>query len=210
MNVITVPAIGAPQGNIVLMHGWGANHDDLVELVPYLQLSSYQFLLPNGIFEHQYSETGKTWYSFTGAGQLTASSRQELATSRQLLQDWLLTLPQTTGVALDRTWIGGFSQGGAMALDVGLDLAVAGIMVLSGYLHPELTAPAHCPPVVILHGRQDEVVPIEAAWQTRQQLLNWGAVIQYHELEMGHTIIPAELQIVRQFVCAEHASEPPS
>ncbi len=207
MNVITVPAVGASQGNIVLMHGWGANNNDLVELIPALQLPNYQFLLPNGIFDHQYTATGKTWYSFTGAGQLTATSRQELTTSRQLLQDWLLTLPQTTGVALDRTWIGGFSQGGAMALEVGLDLAVAGIMVLSGYLHPERTAPAQCPPVVILHGRQDEVVPIEAAWQARQQLMNWGAVVQYHELPMGHTIIPAELQIVRQFVGAKNSSE---
>jgi phospholipase/carboxylesterase len=200
MDFITVPATGMPQGNVVLLHGWGANNEDLLELLPYLQLPNYQFLLPNGIFDHQYTETGKTWYSFTGAGQLTASSRQELMTSRQILQDWLVALPQSTGIALDRTWIGGFSQGGAMALDIGLVTPVAGIMVLSGYLHPELVAPALCPPMVILHGRQDEVVPIDAAWQIRHQLIDWGATVQYHELEMGHTIIPEELSIMRQFV----------
>ena len=198
--MITVPASGVPQGNIVLIHGWGANSDDLVGLLPYLQLPNYQFLLPNGLFEHQYTETGRAWYSFTGAGQLTASSQPELVTSRQTLQDWLGTLPETTGVALDRTWIGGFSQGGAMALEIGLALPVAGIMVLSGYLHPDLTAPKTCPAVAIWHGRQDEVVPIEAAWQTRNQLINWGAIVQYHELEMEHTIIPEEIKMMRQFV----------
>jgi phospholipase/carboxylesterase len=200
MDVITVPATGVPQGNIVLMHGWGANNDDLLGLLPYFQLPSYQFLLPNGLFEHQYTETGRAWYSFTGAGQLTDDSQQELVTSRQALQDWLQTLPETTGVALDHTWIAGFSQGGAMALEVGLTLPVAGIMVLSGYLHTNLTAPATCPPVAIWHGRQDEVVPIEAAWQTRNQLINWGAIVQYHELEMGHTIVPEEIQMMQQFV----------
>jgi phospholipase/carboxylesterase len=200
MNVITVPATGIPQGNIVLLHGWGANNDDLVELVPYLQLPNYQFLLPNGIFDHQYTETGKTWYSFTGAGHLTPSSRQELALSRQHLQDWLGQLPATTNIGLDRTWVGGFSQGGAMALEMGLGLPVAGIMMLSGYLHPELTAPVQIPPVVVLHGRQDEVVPIDAAWETRNQLMAWGARVQYHELDMGHTIVPAELQMMRQFI----------
>ncbi len=200
MDVTTVPATGVPQGNIVLMHGWGANNDDLVGLLPYLQLPNYQFLLPNGLFEHQYTETGRAWYSFTGAGELTAHSRQELVTSRQILQDWLQTLPKTTGVDLDHTWIAGFSQGGAMALEVGLTLPVAGIMVLSGYLHTDVTTPQTCPPVAIWHGRQDEVVPIEAAWQTRQQLLKWGAVVQYHELEMGHNIIPEEIKMMKQFV----------
>lgn len=200
MDVITVPTTGVPQGNIVLMHGWGANNDDLVGLLPYLQLPNYQCLLPNALFEHQYTESGRAWYSFSGAGQLTASSRQELVASREALQDWLKTLPETTGVALDRTWIAGFSQGGAMALEVGLTLPVAGIMVLSGYLHPDLTAPTTCPPVAIWHGRQDDVVPISAAWQTRQQLINWGAVVQYHELEMGHTITPEEIKMMQQFV----------
>ncbi len=200
MDVIIIPATGVPQGNIVLMHGWGANNDDLMELLPYLELPNYQFLLPNGIFEHQYTEAGRAWYSFTGAGQLTATSQQELVTSCQTLQDWLGKLPETTGVALDRTWICGFSQGGAMALEIGLALPVAGIMVLSGYLHSDLIAPVTCPPVAIWHGRQDEVVPIEAAWQARNQLINWGATVQYHELNMGHTIIPEEIKMMQQFV----------
>ncbi len=204
MNVITKTATGKPQGNVILLHGWGANHDDLAELLPYLNLPNYQFLLPNGVFEHQYTETGRAWYSFTGAGQLTDTSQSELATSRQTLQDWLQTLPQTTGVGLDRTWIIGFSQGGAMALDLGLNLPVAGVMVLSGYLHPDLLAsskaPPACPTVLICHGRQDEVVPIEQAWQARQQLIDWGAIVQYHELEMGHTIIPAEIDMIRRLI----------
>jgi phospholipase/carboxylesterase len=77
------------------------------------------------------------------------------------------------------------------------------LIVMSGYLHPDITAPAHCPPVAILHGRQDDVVPIDQAWQARQQLIDWGAKVQYQELEMGHGIVLEELQIIRQFLVGE-------
>jgi phospholipase/carboxylesterase len=202
LEIISVPAnTPTPAGTIVLLHGWGANHDDLGELVPYFKLPEYQFLFPNGIFDHEYSETGKMWYSFTGAGQLTDRSITQLATSRQILSEWIQTLPATTGVPLDRTWIAGFSQGGAMTLDIGLDLPVAGLIVLSGYLHPDCPKPlTTAPPVSIVHGRQDDVVPITAARMSRDRLTQWGVNVQYQEFDMGHSIIPEVLQVVKSFV----------
>jgi phospholipase/carboxylesterase len=202
IELISIPAnTPTPAGTIVLLHGWGANHDDLGELAPYFKLPEYQFLFPNGIFQHQYTETGRMWYSFTGAGQLTDRSKVELATSRQVLTDWIHTLPQTTGVALDRTWIAGFSQGGAMTLDIGLDLPVAGLIVLSGYLHPDRPKPqSETSPVLIVHGRQDDVVPIAAAQMSRDKLTQWGVNVSYQEFDMGHSIVPEVLQVVRQFV----------
>jgi phospholipase/carboxylesterase len=122
LEIISVPAsTNKPVGTIVLLHGWGANHQDLGELAPYFNLPEYQFLFPNGIFDHEFSDTGKMWYSFTGAGSLTDLSVKQLATSREALSEWIKWLPNTTGIPLDRTWIAGFSQGGAMTLDIGLD-----------------------------------------------------------------------------------------
>jgi phospholipase/carboxylesterase len=204
LDILAPPALN-PIGNIVFLHGWGANHQDLLDLVPYLQLPEYQFFLPNGFFPHQFTDTGRMWYSFTGAGRLTETGRQELATSRDRLREWILGLPAQTGIPLHKTWLGGFSQGGAMTLEVGLFLPLAGLIVMSGYLHPDLPAPETCPPVAIIHGRQDEVVPIDQAWQARQQIIEWGGTVQYQELEMGHDVVPAELQTVRQFVRGQFA-----
>ena len=54
LDIIFVPAqTGKPIGSIVVLHGWGANHDDLGELVPYFKLPEYQFLFPNGTFDHE-------------------------------------------------------------------------------------------------------------------------------------------------------------
>jgi phospholipase/carboxylesterase len=204
LEIISVPAnISTPTGAIALLHGWGANHQDLGDLAPYFKLPEYQFLFPNGIFDHEFTDTGKMWYSFTGAGHLTDQSITQLATSRQVLSDWIQSLPATTGVPLDRTWIAGFSQGGAMTLDIGLDLPVAGLIVLSGYLHPDRAKPlAAAPPVLIVHGRQDDVVPVAAARNSRDLITQWGVKVQYQEFEMGHSIVPEVLNVVRDFVRA--------
>jgi phospholipase/carboxylesterase len=202
LDIIFVPAqTDTPIGTIVLLHGWGANNQDLGDLVPYFKLPEYQFLFPNGIFEHEYSDEGKMWYSFTGAGQLTDRSVTQLATSRQTLTEWVRSLPDSTGIPLDRTWIAGFSQGGAMTLEIGLDLPVAGLICLSGYLHQNRAKPAlAAPPVLVVHGRQDDVVPIVAARKSRETLTQWGVKVQYQEFDMGHSIVPEVLDVVKSFV----------
>ncbi len=202
LDIIFVPArTDKPLGTIVLLHGWGANNEDLGDLVPYFNLPEYQFLFPNGIFDHEFSDTGKMWYSFTGAGQFTDRSITQLATSHAVLSDWIQSLPDGTGIPLDRTWIAGFSQGGAMTLEIGLDLPVAGLMVMSGYLHRERPKPTkNTPPVLIVHGTQDDVVPIEASRNSQQQLTAWGVDVKYQEFNMGHSIVPEVLDVVRNFV----------
>ncbi len=205
LDIIFVPArTNTPLGTIVLLHGWGANNQDLGDLVPYFNLPEYQFLFPNGLFDHEYSEDGKMWYSFTGAGQLTDRSITQLVTSREVLTTWIESLPASTGIPLDRTWIAGFSQGGAMTLEIGLDLPVAGLIVLSGYLHPDRVKPQQAaPPVAIVHGRQDDVVQIAAARKSQEVLTQWGVDVLYQEFDMGHSIVPEVLQVVRQFVTSK-------
>ncbi len=124
-----------------------------------------------------------------------------LSESRQQLSEWLGSLAASTGVPLSRTVLAGFSQGAAMTLDVGLSLPLAGLVALSGYLHP-ITGllTKGIPPVLIVHGRQDQVVPIKAAQQARDTLIEVGALVQYHELDMKHEIQPAVLELVRNFV----------
>jgi len=136
------------------------------------------------------------WYDF-GEGY------RGLSESRQLLREWLQPLAASTGIPLSRTILAGFSQGAAMALDVGLSLPVAGLVALSGYLHPRAASPEQSfPPVLIIHGRRDQVVPLRAAQEARDGLITAGASVQYHELDMGHEIQPAVLALIRDFVLA--------
>lgn len=177
------------------MHGWGANAQDLMTVAPMLRLSEYQFIFPQGPFPHPQAPSGRAWYA------LETGQYNGLEQSQKQLKEWLPTLEASTGVPLSRTILGGFSQGGAMTLDVGRYLPVAGLIVLSGYLHfsPE-PVPHSLPPVLIVHGRQDPVVPLRAAIQAKTVFEQLGAKVQYQEFNMGHEIRPEVLTVIQSFV----------
>jgi phospholipase/carboxylesterase len=188
-----------PKGLIVLLHGWGANARDLASLAPLLHLPDYQFFCPDAPFPHPHVFEGKMWYD------LETSEHTGLRESQRLLTDWLKGLESQTGVPLSRTIVAGFSQGGAMTLDVGLGLgntpALAGLVVFSGYLHAPIDRQtAIRPPVLMLHGTQDPIVPVTAARQARDILTQLGITTNYREFDIAHEICPEEIALMREFV----------
>lgn len=188
----------APAGLIVCLHGYGGNAQDLASKAPALNLPKYQFLLPDAPFPYSSESGGRQWYN------LESQDFQGLSSSRQRLTDWLKSLESTTGVPLSRTILSGFSQGGAMTLDVGFTVPLAGLVSLSGYLHstPKPIAGASLPPVLIVHGRRDRIVPLGEAQRTRDRLRALGVAVKYQEFDMGHEIQPAVLTLMRNFVVA--------
>ena len=187
-----------PVGLIVALHGWGANAEDVASLLPFINLPDYQFIFPDAPFPHPHSPVGKAWYDLRKENMY-----EGLTESRQMLIDLLQSLESSTGVPLSRTVLSGFSQGGAMTLDVGLKLPLAGLAVMSGYLHPDVaTTPAktNFPQILIMHGRQDEVVPLQSAIKARETVESLGVAVKYHEFDAGHEINPQMLNLLRNFV----------
>ncbi len=197
LNSTSVPPTSGqpPKGLIVALHGYGANAQDLVGLAPMLNLPDYYFLFADAPLPYPPIPGGLMWYN------LEQNNLTELASSREVLQNWLKSLPEKTGIPLEKTILSGFSQGGAMTLDVGLNLPLAGLVSLSGYWHsqprPEISK---FPPVLLVHGTEDRVVPLSAAQQTRTNLKSWGVSISYHEFAMGHEIRQEVLELMRNFV----------
>lgn len=198
----TIEAISAlpndtqPTYLLVVLHGWGANYQDFVPFAKVLNLPGFGYMFPNAPFDHFQVPGGKAWYAlehkdFTG-----------LAQSRQLLLNWLTSLEASTGVPLARTVMAGFSQGGAMTLDVGLTLPLAALCSFSGYLHyePQVQANQTYPPTMIIHGKQDFVVPLQAAVKAKDELSKIGVKVQYHEFEMGHEVRDEAIALFKQFI----------
>ena len=199
MQVINVPPTTGkePTGLIVVLHGWGANAKDLASVVPFLNLPDYQFILPDAPFNHPHVAGGQAWYDFQ-------QNNKGYFESKQLLNDWLQSLEKETSIPLSQTILSGFSQGAAMTLDVGLHLPLAGLVALSGYLHPvtEVVKSAIAP-ILLVHGRLDSVVPLSAAQKARDSLLAMGAKVQYQEFDMGHEIRPEVIALIRNFIVAQ-------
>ncbi|MGA1262473.1 MAG: alpha/beta hydrolase [Prochlorothrix sp.] len=191
----TLRPSGSPQGQVVLLHGWGANAEDLLGIVPLLQLPELVFCSPDGPIQHPHAPQGRMWYD------MESPQWKGLAESRSQLLQWLQNLEQSTQIPLEKTILLGFSQGGAMTLDVGLQLPIAGLVVLSGYLHPELVIDrAEIPPVLVVHGRFDQVVPPAEAQNTQTFLQEIQAPYTYREFAMGHEINLETINEVQQFV----------
>ncbi|NJK60682.1 MAG: alpha/beta hydrolase [Oscillatoriales cyanobacterium SM2_1_8] len=175
---------------LVLLHGWGASAADLAPLAEVLQAPDRQVLRWQA--PHQRPMGGYMWYDLMALE--TDPVPWGLPESRQYLQTSLANLP------LERTVLAGFSQGGAMALDVGLTLPLAGVISFSGYLHATNTPPQPLPPVALFHGQNDEMVPAIAARSARQTLSRWGATVTYAEFVGGHTIVPEAIAAAQSFL----------
>lgn len=194
---VSPPGKQTPKALIVTLHGWGANAQDVASLIPYINLPDYEFLLPNAPYPYPHADTGRAWYDLR-----TENMYAGLVESKQLLIDWLQSLETNTGIPLSRTILSGFSQGGAMTLDVGLSLPLAGLVVMSGYPHPSVATlnPGNFPPTLIMHGTKDEVVPLQASIKSRDMAKSLGVAVEYHEFEMGHEINLPMLEALRTFV----------
>jgi phospholipase/carboxylesterase len=189
--------LGPPsaQQRLVLLHGWGADADDLLDLGrllvgPDVSLVALQAPLPHP------AGVGRQWYDLQQPGW------PQLPAARDALRQRLKALDAE--LSLKRTVLLGFSQGAAMALDVSTSsgaLPVAGLVGCSGYPHPAWTPqPGLAPAVLLSHGRQDPVVPYGASEALREQLQTAGAAVELLGFEGGHAIDPGLFPVIRQFL----------
>lgn len=187
-----------PSVLIVCLHGWGSNAGNVSSLFRFFQLPTCQFVFPHAPFSYAYSPTGKQWYD------LQPNNMYEgFVESRQLLQDFLLSLASRTGIPLSQTILSDFSQGGAMTLDLGLELPLAGLVSMSGYLHADSLKQEISNTLLkalIMHGKQDKVVPLAAAIQAKVTLQSLGVAVKYHEFDMGHEMRPPIVKLFQDFV----------
>lgn len=190
---------------IVLLHGWGANAQDVAGLIEAISMISIPFkgLLPDAPFPHPMVPGGRQWYGFPNnydfRMQHDFGAQADLQESRELLTTWMRSLPAKTGIPLEKTIMGGFSQGGAMTLDVGPSLPLAAMLILSSYSHVPIAKCVSPRPVLVLHGNQDPVVPVAKSVDTKNQLEQQGQTVTYQTFDMQHEVSLDALKVASQF-----------
>ncbi|XFA72195.1 dienelactone hydrolase family protein [Thermosynechococcaceae cyanobacterium Okahandja] len=185
---------------LLLLHGWGANAADLLPLGSFLAPTA-QTYAAEAPFPHPYVSGGRMWYDLSqhdslGGSLLLDEGATDLAASEAALRQWFADLP----IDLSRTVLAGFSQGGALTLALGLQFPFAGLMVFSGYLVRPPTPRSPAPPVLMIHGTADPVVPLGAAEASYRHLQQANIPVTFHALPMGHEINSAALALGQDFM----------
>ena len=171
---------------IILIHGWGADADDLLMLgKDIIEISKVDFeilsLRAPGVHPNN---TGRQWYGLYPPDWNEAESEvNKLLLSLKILNN--------NYIPLKKTILLGFSQGGAMAIDVGCKLDIGLIVSCSGYPHPNWKPGQKFPPTLISHGLKDEVVPISASKIMYQKIKSISRnFCELNEFDGYHSIDP--------------------
>jgi phospholipase/carboxylesterase len=198
------PAAGEPEGALILVHGRGADENDLYPLLdifdPQRRLVG---MTPGGPLS--FPPGGRHWYALGGVGtpepQTFAATFADLT---KLLDEQLAE----HGAGWDRTLLGGFSQGAVMSYAVGLGAGrplPAGILAMSGFM-PAVDGWELRPdglqgyPVAIAHGTMDPVISVDFGRAARDRLAAAGADVLYRESPMPHTIDPRVIPDLQAWV----------
>ena len=204
------PLSGEMRSCVIFLHGYGANGADLLGLADPLaeHMPDTLFLAPDAPEDCAGSPMGFQWFPIPWIdGSSEEESRAGLLRATDDLNAFIDGVMVDEDLLPEQVMVLGFSQGTMMALHVlpRREDEVAGIVAFSGrLLEPEaLVDELQCrPPVLLIHGDQDDVVPPQSLPQAAQALQDagWKEVFAHVMKGTGHGIAPDGLQIALAFM----------
>ncbi len=180
---------------LILIHGWGADAQDLI---PFGQELLEEVALPFDLISLNAPQlhpdgTGRQWYS------LFPPNWSEVPEAIKDLKSRLKSTV-TNQIPFQKTFLLGFSQGGAMALSAGLGLPLAGLICCSGYPHPGWEPEDPNARILLTHGKFDEIVPLHAIDEISYILDKKKIDYQTHLFNGGHEISQEVIKTISLFI----------
>jgi phospholipase/carboxylesterase len=203
LEVTTGPA---PEFSVIWMHGLGADGHDFEPVVPFLGLPGtlpVRFIFPHALRRPITVNGGmvmRAWYDIIEISTTKGQDEAGIRHSAEKIHA-LVDLEISRGIPAEKIVLAGFSQGGAMALHVGLRYPqrLAGIMALSAYLlfperiETERSQANSETPVFLAHGTQDPMVPYVLGEAARSVLQEGRWPVEWHSYPIPHSVSQAEI-----------------
>jgi len=204
------PVSGVTRSVVVFVHGYGANGADLLGLAAPLgaHLPDTLFVAPDAPETIPGMPTGLQWFPIPWIdGSSEEEAERGLYAASEDLNAFLDALMVDEDVLPEQVVLFGFSQGTMMSLHVAprREDELAGVVAFSGrLLSPELLSDAvkSRPPVLLLHGDVDDVVPPQSLPEAAQALQDagWQDVYAHVMKGTGHGIAPDGLSVALAFM----------
>ena len=213
-NCIEIEPATAATHAIIWLHGLGADGHDFIQIARELNLPpemAVRFVFPHAPRRPIGINSGaimRGWYDIPQPDLQQHEDEIGLNDSAKLVGEFIAG-QQNMNIAAENIVVGGFSQGGALALHAGLSFPnrLGGIISLSAYLplvdkftDNKSTANQHTP-LFIAHGSCDPIVPIELGRRTRHKLIEHGYDVTWFEYPIAHAVAAQEIIDLRNFLC---------
>ena len=188
---------------LILLHGRGANEEDLLSLVPFL---SARVLCIAARAPFEFSFGGYTWYELRPSG---SPDTGQFMKSYHLLLQFLDDIQKSYPVDPRQTYLLGFSMGAVMAYALSLTKPgrIKGVVAHSGYI-PEDTSlqfqwgGLQDTSFFVAHGVNDPVIPVEYGRKAKALLEKTNAPFVYREYPMQHQISEESLRDLNAWLLA--------
>jgi phospholipase/carboxylesterase len=192
-----LPASGAPEQLILLLHGWAGDATSMAPLAQALRAEFPQaaVLAPDAPHAADGGRAGRQWYSIDGLDATTWPQR--LAQALPGLQAWVVAQQRRLGVGTAATALGGFSQGAILSLALAArhDGIAGRVLAFGGrFVEPPEVAPRHTT-LHLFHGGADRVIPAQGSRDALEHLgaLQGDATLDIAE-GIGHELHPVLVQ----------------
>jgi len=196
----------APRASVILLHGLGASGHDFSDIAEQLDLPKelgVRFVFPHApIRPVQYAGNTKmrAWFDLVNLEYHAKEDEIGMRKSEEMIAE-LIAQELARDIPSEKIILAGFSQGGAMALQCGLRYPkkLAGILVLSAWLPlvhtilAERSIANQQTPILMLHGTEDSVLPLNWAVESCNSLKEMGYPVTLSFYPMQHTVCPEEI-----------------
>jgi phospholipase/carboxylesterase len=181
-------ANGTPDSLIVFIHGFGADGNDLIGLAGPMSaaLPGTAFISPDG--PESCPGAGRQWFAIPELNQRVL--HQGVLNAAPVLEAFIADELARRNLTADRLALVGFSQGTMLALHLGLGtLKPKAIVGFSGLLTGPVGRAGDLPPVLLVHGDSDPLIPLQAMLMTADVLAQAGVAVERHvSPNTGHGI----------------------
>ena len=210
---VPAPATADDEAILILLHGWGADGRDLIDLAGPLQaeLPYLHLFTPHAPAPCTANPMGRQWFELTEQFfEKPASVMAEIDEVSVIIEEMIAAISDSLSIERSKIIFGGFSQGGMMTLHLASLFAADNTKQLGGYasiagalMAPDKVKPAgdKPSPIWIAHGKMDNVVPFIALDKAQQQFTAQGYDVSLCVREMmAHSIDMPTVESLIQFI----------